>query len=691
MPMRSVKYNALSAGNDDIQTSTSQPRFHGRAGGPIDAEAERLINTKDSFHELRWRCIWDPDRAKETLDDCAEIKIGVKKARNLVDWDSADNAFAKPKGPYVEIYLNDTKKEHSSQGKGCDPVWNYDAEMTFLLQMSMVTIIVIDDQLNNIGFIDLCLGDIPWNTPIEGWFEVRFAEKFHGTSIARYAQHRKRRDDSEKDAEHTAREAAQREFSGPVPHNAGEIYLSLLLQPCNDCSRLDTALALVFAPPVAKNQAKQDMGWSSPKAKRKKGAGVDAQPALQGGKQDKQMQASVQKLGDHLVDLKLALHDQALCCTRYFFTYILRWRRGLLSGPIGIGLITMYLLPVLRWILGPLLIAFVHVLLGCSALRKDMTVGGRNAPFSQSGFEQVAKWRDSLEMRYFLQRVVETDLQGLITDQRMFESVAARCFSNGIPKVSYDELRRILKQEKFIRCTNGGELEAGDLVMVNGEQKATILYFLDSHDAGMMGAGMATAATATHEGMAFVRFEDEARLVANVPVSTLMPRPEMPTLPGWAIPQGMLATAVKLEQKLQGMRHKWVGAQSICKGIVTWSRVSHAILFLLFMLSITAFNVCTRLGMWDWLWEKRDYFNSEFANHLANPVQGGFGWAHDRWTHFKGFCRWSVGWLLFAIFVIWYIYRAQWLNECYAVCRLGKRYVTGCRSAPKGWPFYKAA
>ena len=50
-------------------------------------------------------------------------------------------------------------------------------------------------QGHQIGFVEICLGDLPLNKEIVGWFELRHPDALRRTSGERYATHCQRRED----------------------------------------------------------------------------------------------------------------------------------------------------------------------------------------------------------------------------------------------------------------------------------------------------------------------------------------------------------------------------------------------------------------------------------------------------------------------------------------------------------------
>ena len=158
----------------------------GFMGSPEGDETKSLlekVQTKDDFHTKRWRCLSHPTRALETLSPVAILEIGILNARDLAEresgyWRSADTTA----DSFVQVVLDDQELEKCitpvARAKK-QPMWLYHCEVDILAPMSMIRLQVFDDQPTEkvqIGFVDICVGDIPHDKTIEGWFELRFQE-----------------------------------------------------------------------------------------------------------------------------------------------------------------------------------------------------------------------------------------------------------------------------------------------------------------------------------------------------------------------------------------------------------------------------------------------------------------------------------------------------------------------------------
>merc|ERR1719424_6793 len=68
---------------------------------------------------------------------------------------------------------------------------------------------VADKKSHSLGFVEVCVGDMPFDEEICCWLELRFPNNLQGTNTTRYEQHCKRRD------EDVHREMAEKMPEGP--------------------------------------------------------------------------------------------------------------------------------------------------------------------------------------------------------------------------------------------------------------------------------------------------------------------------------------------------------------------------------------------------------------------------------------------------------------------------------------------
>jgi len=148
------------------------------------------------FHDNRFLCLGYTERAMMVLDDYARLDITIFAARNLKAL-SMSNSLEPPSAPYVSVLLDDAEvfeTKASSRPSRDSPIWSHSGSVPFLSPLSMVRLQVKDrDSISHeadIGFVEFCLSDLPWDTPVEGWLELRLQDRFEYTSWLRYNAHR---------------------------------------------------------------------------------------------------------------------------------------------------------------------------------------------------------------------------------------------------------------------------------------------------------------------------------------------------------------------------------------------------------------------------------------------------------------------------------------------------------------------
>eukprot|EP00434_Breviolum_minutum_P011483 symbB.v1.2.010122.t1/scaffold658.1/size175746/12 len=193
----------------------------------------KKVQTKDDFRAKKWRCVSNPGRAFETLSPYAVLEVGIMTARDLAERDSGFfNADTTPDA-FVQVLLDDVELEKCKTPvarKIKEPTWLYNCEVDILAPMSMVRFQVKDDRPTekaDIGFFDICVGDLPYGQTVEGWCELRFQESLLLTSVGRYRQHSVAREEtkSQEEAERKAQERANATAILPADPNDKETKL----------------------------------------------------------------------------------------------------------------------------------------------------------------------------------------------------------------------------------------------------------------------------------------------------------------------------------------------------------------------------------------------------------------------------------------------------------------------------------
>eukprot|EP00440_Ansanella_granifera_P072342 gb/GFBE01078507.1/.p1 GENE.gb/GFBE01078507.1/~~gb/GFBE01078507.1/.p1 ORF type:complete len:746 (+),score=144.30 gb/GFBE01078507.1/:1-2238(+) len=523
-------------------TQLSPPRTGGSEYSPLSPEMQLLdkVETKDDFSQSRWRCIYRPERAIDTLSATAILEVGIMSGRDLLERDSSMfNAMDPTADAGVQIFLDDLKQEKCrtvfARGKQ-DPIWKCQCEVEIVAPSSMVRLQVLDDRPDNhaeIGFVEFCVGDLPFDQPIEGWFELRFQENMTRNSVERYRLHSLKREEvkSQEAAQEAAASAAKKKqlqtqgstqslgskdgsntekkvfaekevfaktktramgaFDACIQstadkagelgfdtlsdtlkfgrrakerNNAGELYITLRLKKV--VSGCDNMFALALNPP----------------------APVRRPPTMEVEVEEK---IDVQRCWDELMDVRYKLYDDAVLCVHYWFKYMVTWRSSLLSFVYLVGFLTICWHSYTMWAIAPVLISISLIVNQFPAARMYMTRGGTNSPLNDSGFQWTAGWRSTEEMMKFVDRLVQKDIKGKVTDQQKLRTFSARCMRNGVPTVSLEDLRAALRVAPFIRMDDAesqqtfsrddvvwiDERDRGRVVQMGPEiEKVTVVY-----------------------------------------------------------------------------------------------------------------------------------------------------------------------------------------------------------------------
>ncbi|CAJ1424644.1 unnamed protein product [Effrenium voratum] len=419
---------------------------------------------KDDFHRYRWRCIFQPERAAETLGPVAELQLCAVRARDL-GCRELSATFQPLCNPSVKVFLDDNLVSRSKCQQGTiTPEWHFEKTLDVTCPFSMLRVQVSDQGKSNLtsrdslGFVEISLGDLPFGN-IEGWFELRHQDALRRDSLSRYATHCRRRDDavarpgrlrrSNQDQEDEDKRSfltscatyfadrskellpaqAQKVIRAHQRANAGEIFLRLHL------SYLDRGKDSFFA--LALNPRCHDYGTHL---------------------QAEESEFQLQDAWDDMMDVKYDVVEDAIHSSMNFVSYICQWRCILLTAiilaslicPLGYSAIhpdprNLWLIPAVI----PGLFALLLFLLCMPRVRNFMLHGGGNAPLTQEGFARVAAWRDTDQMVMFVSRMV-SDLKGSVSEPQELRSFASRCFREGRPSLTLAELRTGLKAAQWV-------------------------------------------------------------------------------------------------------------------------------------------------------------------------------------------------------------------------------------------------
>lgn len=701
---------------------------------------------REDFHFNRWRCIFHPDRAVETLGPVAHLELSILSARDLVG-EELSLTLQPSCNPYAKVYLDDRLACRTKcQQRTTTPDWRFHRSLDVVCPYSMLRIQVADQTHSNVmmmrdaqmGFVEICLGDVPFNRDIEGWFELRYKDNLQRTSSERYEAHCQRRDadcgggaaarrrrqsrSRQQDAE-PADQVEPPEKTGhprsllrncvgyfvdrsaelglPLPEalrtghgpNAGEILLRIRLSYLDRGK--DAMFAMALCPP-----ASEDHGTHLQ---------VDGDPNFH-----------LQGLWDDVVDVKRDLVEDAMSCVSNFTLYILLWRSFLVTGTLVAWLVLPLAYSALRphqrnlWLLSavvPGMLAFIMLLLSCPKLRASMVHGGVNAPLTQEGFASAAAWRDSAQMVAFLRRVI-ADLQGIVNDDHELQSLAARCFRDGKPRLTLSELRTVLKGAHWVSIAvsepedaekangqqallregfPGTRLSPGDLVLVDNHARAivksiedpfVVVEYDDPEHVDLISREQASeqSASTSQSYETLVPLGADAEAVVSdrgalaksfsaqerLPKARLSLRPQVPELPKQYIPNYMASHINSICILVDDCNRRLCPWLRYWSSILSWRRwrISLALLLVFGMLSSVS-----------------------IAAFVLELTQESAGRALARML-LRYFILGSKI-LLLAVISAVFLSKARWFVPVRSFCRIFLRTLCHKRRAPDIWPFFR--
>lgn len=448
----------------------------------------RGLFEKDAFSSTRWRCLANPKRAYETLGPYATLSIDIVKGKDLIGADTS-LVLTPTSDPFVEVELDDMLVYHTpTVNMALHPEWYHHGSIDIVSAMSMVRLQVLDKDIvkqnDKIGFVEFCVADIPFDAQVEGWMELRFQENLQRTSWHRYEAHCRARDDSTVASGKTSGDtvpklqpagdkgfprATMKKRNGSLfsscveqacatgggganvitgfRYNAGEILVRLQLLRLTTVT--DGILALAVDPPRPEHHGSY--------------VTTDIAPML-----------DAQGLVDDVSDIKRIMLDTCLRSVTFFMLYIVRWRCPPLTAAILALLLLWISSPMLGWCILPGLLALIMVLLSCGNFRLDLTTGGKNATLNQQGFDRVASWGQTYQMRDFVLKVAD-GIGAKVESEAECRSFAAQCFRNRRPALSFAELERLIQKASWTTMGEVSGISRGSLVLVDGSYRARVV------------------------------------------------------------------------------------------------------------------------------------------------------------------------------------------------------------------------
>jgi len=615
-----------------------------------ESEGDPLLSPleRDDFRTNRWRCICWPERAEETLSHWAQLELDLVSAHDLVPSGMAVLAESMNQS-FVKVMLDDDDVFETKKVKSLCPKWGDKGALNILTPWSMVRLEVHGQGL--MGFVEFNVGDMPYGEELDGWLELRFADNLQRTSGGRYAQHCKVRDDGTRawnstaidtgrtssdvdDRFTTSRKTRNKNLLGMCCHasplgsdgyhaNAGELRVRMKLVRLG--SWTDSLYAMALKPP---RQHNFDLKLQEEYANK----------------------LNTQLLYDETLDIKLAVLDDGLFCISNYILYIIQWRKVRYSLPLTLLFIATCIYTWLFVVVVPV-VAAVGLILNANDLRREeMILGGTNAPLNQEGLEIVAKMRSTAEVKKFIVRIVEVNMEGSTNDDQDLWLTSARVHRDGFPTMTFDQLTALLRDAPWVDRTSKNELREGSLVRVDERHRAVI------HELG----------TNTVK----VKYEDDND---NEPVevkrSKVKKRPETPKVPMVLIPGALVSKIRRIHFFIEDAKRALIPKMQAAADILTWRRkgVAMAITICLLSIAIVGFFAC---------------LSDLHPNPDAKPI-------FLKYVTLV-FSRLDNAIVLVAGLVI-LLSDAWWFKTVRSLFRICSNLVKMRRKAPANWAFYKPA
>ncbi|CAK0892568.1 unnamed protein product [Prorocentrum cordatum] len=506
---------------DTLLAKRSDGSNHGRKNAAFSPEALKLrgdLSNKLPFHDHRRMCITESDSAALCLGPSARLELTIVRARDLIPNETTviDRVWHDPH-PFVRVYLDDTRQCETSHVRNSrNPEWNSHCEVDVTAGRSMIrfqvydqdvedveagdvlkgdlgSLSVADKKSHSLGFVEVCVGDMPFDEEIYGWLELRFPNNLRGTNLTRYEQHCKRRD------EDVHREMAESMPEGPSPgtvdpraleqvsakvhghdsvvrrsaralrklkcrvtghesasgtfddqFNAGELLVRMRLTRVGDDPYDDLFAHAIQPQALSFNPVIRE----------------EALPEL-----------DVQEAFDDAMDIKYAVLDDFVFSFASYAWYVLSWQSRLLSGIISLCFLTCCWREDLLYACFHAVLAALLVLNCFERQRREMTTSGLNAPLNDEGFRAVANWRSVLQMEAFLVRVVVAR-GGQIELERELRDFVTMGFRRGIPSATLEDVVAVLKSMDWVtfhgRDKDEIRIREGSRVRIHERRRATV-------------------------------------------------------------------------------------------------------------------------------------------------------------------------------------------------------------------------
>lgn len=461
------------------------------------ANKEPLLNNlrRDPFEEpFRSRVLDEPERAAETLEPYSILNLTVVSAQSLLACDIDGRS-----DPFVEVYLNDVLQGKSERKMfTLSPKWNFNIKLEIYSPLSIVHIRVMDHdaitQSDLIGFSEFRVADLPLDTAVRGWLELRRKRHLHGLAFSRVNRHMTRRDDDPTRIWRNALTASASAVVSPgstptkgLRRCKTALGLCVGKQPAqrdddssDECSDQGRSLCghMAATPSLKHSTRRRNVETLVDQAKSVFNGQADRANAgevkviifLQTpGDKDDEFYAhcfptpaltvypcghlDLQELYADLTNIKeimLLSFQNVLCVGRY----VLSWQSHLLSASLLVWFWSACALPGIVLPTAPLLVALFLHLLRKPLWRSAMLVHEQTAPLNDEGFATIAALGSTIRMRVWLLRVI-AEMGRAVSDERRFRQHAGVVFREGKPDLDFQSLVRNLSKKSWIYSPSG--------------------------------------------------------------------------------------------------------------------------------------------------------------------------------------------------------------------------------------------
>lgn len=659
------------------------------------------IQFGEDFEKNKWRCLHSPDFAYYSLSPFARLQVEIVEARKLIP--SITSGFEsyvgdEPDG-FVKVFVDDCFK-YSTKCISNDrnPKWQDPKRMVDIVaDRSMVRLHVYDSDSNDnttlidpIGFVEFCIGDIPFDTEIDGWLELRFPGNLQGYGSDRYAEHMMAREEENGNAMPTEpMNKKEPEEKSPKKKDGKKDGKSDKPNENEDNVDLYKVEAQVIRESVAnrmfkrfRGATKRNLGEDDPPPNTQFNAGeihvklklvriVSENTALFAKalvpsamsfasfiQEEFLPKLDVQELLDDVLDLKIEIVDEMLFAVYAFACYVLAWRSIIVSGLLFIAVVSGAKSSMLFASLAHLWTAMILVLLKFDDWRLPMTTNGQNAPLNEEGFRFVARCRDVNEMQAYLMRMIASRSGNITSMQDLMHFSGTIVQGDGQLSVTFDELLKALRDLWFLEFPSGQtHLEVQSLVRVHDRRRGTVTKIDENKN-------VAENHPLRHQiHVQFDEFDEkaldlkeESGIYESWDVSI---RPSVPAIPRMFVPRTVLSLVASLQLEVDSYKRTILPYALTVREFFRWQKPSWMLLVLALLLfrSYVSFE---------------GYLDEESWCHFALAVMAGIRNA-------------IIGGLVIFVLVgqaaIWKVGRG--------IVMLAANKLLERREAPKCWAFYK--